>query len=58
MKRFCLFMLFLAVVACEKIPENPVYGSVYLRLDLLNRDKILRGIPSYKVYSLNRAGID
>ena len=58
MKRFGLFLLFLTVVACEKIPENPVYGSVYLRLDLQNRDKALRGIPSYKTYSLSKASID
>jgi nitrite reductase/ring-hydroxylating ferredoxin subunit len=58
MKRFCLFVFFLSAVACEKISENPVYGSVYLRLDLQNRDKALRGIPSYKTYSLSKPGLD
>ena len=58
MNRCLFFLLFFAVVSCEKIPENPVYGSVYLRLDLQNRDKALRGIPGYKVYSINKAGID
>ena len=51
-------MFFLSVVACEKIPENPVYGYVFLNLYLQDRDKALLGIPSYKVYSLYRAGID
>ena len=58
MKRFCLFLFLLTMVACEKIPENPVYGSVFLRLDLQNRDKALRGVPSYKTYSLSKPGID
>ena len=58
MKRFCLFVFFLSAVACEKIPENPVYGSVYLKLDLQNRDKVLRGVPSYKTYSFSKPGID
>ena len=58
MKRLCLFLFFLSVIACEKIPENPVYGFVNLRLDLQNRDKALRGIPSYKSYSLAKPGID
>ena len=58
MKRLNLLLFFLTVVACEKIPENPVYGSVYLRLDLQNRDKALRGVPSYKTYSLSKPGID
>jgi hypothetical protein len=53
-----LLSLFLTLVACEKNPENPVYGSVLLRLDLLNRDKALRGIPSYQTYSLSKPGID
>ena len=58
MKRLCFFLLFLTVMACEKIPENPVNGSVYLRLDLNNRDKVLVGIPSYRVYSLSKPGVD
>ena len=58
MKRIGLLLFFLMVFACEKIPENPVYGSVYLRLDLQNRDKALRGVPSYKTYSLSKPGID
>ena len=58
MKRLCLFLLFLTVIACEKIPENPVWGIVNLRLDLNNRDKVLRGIPSYKTFSLSKPGID
>jgi len=58
MKRFFLFIVFLSAVTCEKIPENPVYGSVYLRLDLQNRDKALRGVPSYQIYSLSKPGID
>ena len=56
MKRLCIFLFFLAVMACEKIPENPVWGPVYLRLDLNGRDKVLRGIPSYRVYT--KLGID
>ena len=58
MKRLCLFLFFLSVIACEKIPENPVYGFVNLSLDLQNRDKVLRGIPSYKTFSLSKPGID
>ena len=58
MKRLCFFLLFLTVMACEKIPENPVWGPVNLSLDLQNRDKVLRGIPSYKTFSLSKPGID
>jgi hypothetical protein len=58
MKRLCFFVLFLMVMACEKIPVNPINASVYLRLDLNNRDKVLRGIPSYRVFSLSKPGVD
>jgi len=58
LKTFCLFILFFSAISCDRIEENPVYGSVYLKLDLQNRDKVLRGIPSYKTYSLSKPGID
>jgi len=58
MKRLCFFLLFLMVMACEKIPENPINASVYLRLDLNGRDKDLRGIASFRVYSLSKPGVD
>ena len=58
MKRFCLFLLLFAVISCDKFGENPVYGPVYLRLDLLNRDKILQVAPSYKTYLYSRPGVD
>jgi nitrite reductase/ring-hydroxylating ferredoxin subunit len=58
MKRFLLFFLFFAAISCNKLEENPVYGSVFLKLDLLNRDKILRGIPSYRTYSYSKPGVD
>ena len=50
MKRFCLFMFFLSVVACEKIPENPVYGEVLFSFYLQDRDKVLRGVNEYKTF--------
>jgi hypothetical protein len=53
-----LLLIILSLIACEKTPENPVYGSVYLRLDLQNRDKALRGVPSYRTYSLSKPGVD
>jgi hypothetical protein len=34
----------------------PKGGHVYLRLDLINRDQILRGTPSYKTFT--RSGVD
>jgi len=58
MKRLWIFLLLFAAISCEKLGENPVNGSVYLRLDLLNRDKILRGIPSYRTYLYSRPGVD
>ena len=58
MKRLGLVILLFAVISCERLGENPVNGSVYLRLDLLNRDKELRGIPSYKTYLYSRPGVD
>jgi nitrite reductase/ring-hydroxylating ferredoxin subunit len=54
----CLFLLFLTAISCEKFEENPVNGSVFLTLDLRNRDKILQGIPSYKTYLYSRPGVD
>ena len=58
MKRLYLFLLFFAAISCEKLGENPVYGSVYLRLDLLNRDKILKVPPSHKTFLYSRPGVD
>jgi nitrite reductase/ring-hydroxylating ferredoxin subunit len=58
MKRIGLLLFFLMVVACEKIPENPVYGSVKLTLYLQDRDKVLRGIPSYRTYLYSKPGVD
>ena len=58
MKRLCFFLFFLMVMACEKIPENPVWGAVYLRLDLNGRDKALRGVSSCQTYSLSKPGVD
>jgi nitrite reductase/ring-hydroxylating ferredoxin subunit len=58
MKRFSLLWLLFALISCDKIEENPVYGSVFLRLDLQNRDKALRGIPSYQTYLYSRPGVD
>jgi len=40
MKRFLLFFLLVAVFSCNKLGENPVYDSVFLKLDLEFRDKI------------------
>ena len=58
MKRLMLFLLFFAVFSCEKFPENPVYGRVFLKLDLLYRDKALRGIGGYRTYLYSNPGID
>ena len=58
MKKLGLFLLFFAVFSCDDLGENPVYGSVFLKLDLLNRDKVLQGIPGYRTYLYSRPGID
>ncbi|MDR0796102.1 MAG: hypothetical protein LBE79_08660 [Tannerella sp.] len=58
MKRYYLIFLILTLMGCEKIPVNPVYGPVNLGLNLLFREKALRGIPSYQIYSLSKPGID
>jgi hypothetical protein len=50
--------LFFAVIACEKFPVNPVEGRVFLRLDLLYRDKDLRGIGGYRTYLYSNPGVD
>ena len=55
---YLLFFIFFAVISCDKLGENPVYGSVYLRLDLLNRDKILRDIGECKTFLYSRPGVD
>ena len=55
---YLLFCLFLVTFSCEKLGENPVNGPVNLRLDLLNRDKILKVPPSYRVYLYSRRGVD
>jgi len=50
MKRFFLFFLLVAVFSCNKLGENPVYDSVFLKLDLEFRDKGLKVPPSYKTF--------
>ena len=58
MKRLYLLLIFGVAIACDKLDDNPVYGKVYLTLDLRNRDKALLGIPGYRTYLYSNPGID